>query len=233
MVRGESRRGWEVASIILGAVGMFVTLMMEVYTSVDVRLQDLLYDPVKKEWLVNANAPVPRFFFYDFPKVILFGFGLLLLLRLFNVPPLVRRLPFSKREATYILVCLAGIPLLVGLGKNITRVHCPSELSRYGGTEEYRRVISSEEKSYTKVPPHCFPAGHASGGFALFAFYFLLRKWQWLLLPMAYGWTMGIYQMLKGAHFLSHTLFTLFFALFFTSLAALWFFPKPPQGRPE
>src|SRR5436190_2140681 len=189
----EKRKRREVPFIIIGAVGMVLTLAMEIFTSLDIRLQDLFYNFTSKEWVADANAPVPRFFFYNLPKIVLFASGLLLFLRLFNLRFVARFFPFSKRETAYVLVCLAGIPILVGLGKNITRVHCPSELLRYGGTEEYRRVFSKEEKTYNKVPPHCFPAGHASGGFALFSFYFVRRRWPWLILPMAYGWTMAIY----------------------------------------
>jgi membrane-associated PAP2 superfamily phosphatase len=221
----------EIVFIVTGAAGMILTLMMEILTPLDVHLQDLFYDISRKEWIVDGEAVGPRFWFYNFPKIILFAFGFLLFLRVLDFKMIGRALPFSPREALYILICLAGIPLLVGLGKNITRVHCPSELRRYGGTEEYRRVISSEEKTSNQVRPHCFPAGHASGGFALFAFYFARRRRAWFAVPMAYGWAMGMYQILKGAHFLSHTLFTMFFALFFAAVLAPLFFPRQPQTQ--
>jgi membrane-associated PAP2 superfamily phosphatase len=215
--------------LIFSLLGMVMTLLMEVFTSADMKLQDFFFDFSKMGWWIDPTAKLPRFLFYTFPKILLIAFGVLLLLRLAGLPLISNVFPFSKKETAYILICLACIPLLVGTGKNLTRVHCPSELVRYGGTEEYHRIVSEEPKTFNKVPPHCFPAGHASGGFSLFAFYFVRRKRLWLLLPLGVGGIMGLYQMLKGAHFLSHTLFTLFLSLFFSALLALFFFPRQQQ----
>lgn len=61
---------------------------------------------------------------------------------------------------------------------------------------------------------HCFPGGHASSGFALLVGYFIYRttrpKWAYffLLAALILGFTMGWAQMMRGAHFLSHTLWT-------------------------
>jgi len=62
-----------------------------------------------------------------------------------------------------------------------------------------------------------FPAAHASGGFALFAFFFILPgRWKWagVVLGLGAGWSMGVYKMLIGDHYLSHTLITCLFAWF-------------------
>ena len=63
---------------------------------------------------------------------------------------------------------------------------------------------------------HGFPAGHASGGFALMILFFCFKKKKYkiagLCLGLAAGWGMGLYQMWRGEHFLSHTLCTLFAA---------------------
>jgi membrane-associated PAP2 superfamily phosphatase len=62
----------------------------------------------------------------------------------------------------------------------------------------------------------CWPGGHASGGFALFALMglFSTRRGQWigLVAGLSLGRWMGAYQTLKGAHYLSHSLVTLMLA---------------------
>jgi membrane-associated PAP2 superfamily phosphatase len=63
-------------------------------------------------------------------------------------------------------------------------------------------------------PGHCFPAGHASTGFAFVAGYFglvkrlptLARRWLWA--AVVGGAVLGVAQQLRGAHFMSHTLWT-------------------------
>jgi membrane-associated PAP2 superfamily phosphatase len=213
--------------IWIGLIGLIVTLALEVWTPMDLWLQDHFYHFSTEQWLVDPRAPGPRFWFYNLAKILLIAFGSLLLLRAFNLKWAARILPMERKDAIYALVCLGGIPLLIGLGKNISHVHCPSELLRYGGTEEYHRVLDFHT-SYNKVRPHCFPAGHASGGFALFGLYFIRRKPGMLCVGMIYGWVMGLYQMFKGAHFLSHTLFTMFFALLFAAAAARFFYQTTP-----
>lgn len=61
---------------------------------------------------------------------------------------------------------------------------------------------------------HCFPGGHASAGFALMAGYFAFRNDQpkrayfYLISGLILGFAMGWAQMMRGAHFLSHNLWT-------------------------
>jgi membrane-associated PAP2 superfamily phosphatase len=60
----------------------------------------------------------------------------------------------------------------------------------------------------------CFPAGHASTGFAFLGGYFAFRHDVpktariWLIAALATGFVLGACQQLRGAHFMSHTLWT-------------------------
>lgn len=55
------------------------------------------------------------------------------------------------------------------------------------------------------IPDKCFPAAHASSGFALFAFAFApslrRRRGAIIIVVMALGWAMGCYKMIIGDHF--------------------------------
>ena len=61
---------------------------------------------------------------------------------------------------------------------------------------------------------HCFPGGHASVGFALLTGFFAYRLTQpklaylFLVLGLVIGFILGWGQMMRGAHFLSHNLWT-------------------------
>jgi membrane-associated PAP2 superfamily phosphatase len=62
----------------------------------------------------------------------------------------------------------------------------------------------------------CWPAGHASGGFALLSLIFLFHSRKNKIIAgsiaMVIGWSMGSYKMLIGDHFLSHTTITMILA---------------------
>lgn len=91
---------------------------------------------------------------------------------------------------------------------------CPWDLSAFGGWAQY-------SSHWSAVPDggsgHCFPAGHASAGFAFMGGFFAFRDQSpqlarlWLLGAVAAGLLFGIAQQARGAHFMSHTLWTAFF----------------------
>ncbi|MCU4580214.1 phosphatase PAP2 family protein [Acinetobacter gyllenbergii] len=67
---------------------------------------------------------------------------------------------------------------------------------------------------FSATAGHCFPGGHASTGFALITGYFVYRlhqtqrAWFYLITGIIIGFAMGWAQMMRGAHFLSHNLWT-------------------------
>jgi membrane-associated PAP2 superfamily phosphatase len=85
---------------------------------------------------------------------------------------------------------------------------------------------------------NCFPAGHASGGYAWLAFYFLgvykQSAWRWVGLGFALsiGLIFGVSQQLRGAHFITHDLWTLGICWFFSLLIfKLIFLAKASQHQ--
>lgn len=197
------------------ALGLFAALLVlfEV-TPLDLALQDHFFDFSTGRWLVDERAPLWRAIFYTGPKVVIIAVGLSLLALALGPGRWRERLKFGRRDLFVAFLTLASVPALIGLGKNVTNVFCPSEIRRYGGKEPY--VSLCEPYSPTDLPAErgkCFPAGHASGGFALFGLAWLRRTrrgwWTGILLSLGVGGAMGTYQMLKGAHYLSHTLVTM------------------------
>ena len=90
---------------------------------------------------------------------------------------------------------------------------CPWDLLRYGGEKAYYELFSRRPAGMGSAG--CFPAGHASAGYAWVALYFFYLatrpRWRWwgLGAAMALGMVFGIAQQLRGAHFLSHDLWAL------------------------
>lgn len=73
---------------------------------------------------------------------------------------------------------------------------------------------------------HCFPGGHASSGFALITGYFTYKfshskiAYFYLSIGIILGFAMGWTQMMRGAHFLSHNLWTLWIVFFINIIAS-------------
>ncbi|MBA3848806.1 MAG: phosphoesterase [Opitutus sp.] len=187
------------------------------FTPLDLLLQDRFYDSAQRQWIVDAREPIGRLVFYNGPKIALFAVATALLLFAFGPARWRERARFGRRELFTAILTLATVPALAGLGKSATNTFCPSEIRRYGGDVPYVKLLGrypTDDRPTRRG--HGFPAGHASGGFALVALAWLRRSLRWrlggLTLGLGVGWWMGGYQMLKGAHYLSHTITTMLLA---------------------
>lgn len=202
---------WPAVLLLAAVLGVFEL------TGLDLAVQDRFYDFTARRWFVDKEEPVGRLLFYDGPKFGIMLLGLALLAAGLGPARWRERLGFGRREVWAAVLTLATLPLLAGLGKNYTNVFCPAQTRRYGGVVPYVKLCSPyPENDRPAGRGHCFPAGHASGGFALLALAWLRHSRRWraggIALGLAVGWWMGGYQMLKGAHYLSHTLTTMLLA---------------------
>ena len=133
-----------------------------------------------------------------------------LLVNVWRPLPLIGHL--SPRERTWWLLTTLACVLLFPVLKHFSLTSCPWDLAEFGGRAIYLshwRLGVGDGGS-----GHCFPSGHASSAFAFLAGYFALRarhphaaRW-WLAAVCALGAVYGWGQMMRGAHYLSHTLWT-------------------------
>lgn len=110
------------------------------------------------------------------------------------------------------LASLLVAVLLVNVLKHASGTSCPWDIAGLGGAVPY---LSHWARGVGDGGPgHCFPAGHASAGFGFIGGFFALRRpapraarlclWG----SLAAGFLLGGAQQLRGAHFMSHTLWT-------------------------
>lgn len=204
-------RTWLPALIALAAV-----LLVFETTSLDLWVQDRFYDFQAHAWLVDGRGLWGRVFFYKGPKILIILFAAALLVLALGRTRWRKRLsrpPVRRRDLLAVVAVLATAPSLVALGKATTNVCFPSQIRRYGGFAPYVRTFGTyPENDRPAKAGRGFPAGHASGGYALLSLAGLARtrrgRIAGLLTGIAAGTAMGGYQMLKGAHYLSHTLVT-------------------------
>ncbi|WP_373974333.1 phosphatase PAP2 family protein [Chitinibacter sp. SCUT-21] len=118
-----------------------------------------------------------------------------------------------RRRIIWMLLGLLLSTALIQVMKRHSIHACPWDLQLFGGQAPLLPLLGRLPLGVS--PGRCFPGGHASGGFALLVFYFALRddarKYAWIgfAIAIGLGFAMGWSQMMRGAHFLSHNLWTL------------------------
>lgn len=116
------------------------------------------------------------------------------------------------RQYLWIFMAMVISTSTISVLKHLSIHSCPWDIMAYGGTEPWIPLFGNLPTGAKSG--HCFPGGHASGGFALIAIYFGFRDSlpklakAGLILGMVFGFAMGWGQMMRGAHFMSHNLWT-------------------------
>lgn len=141
--------------------------------------------------------------------VVYFAIGLLLFVALSF---LIRKLQPYRKGAGYLLLCILLGTGIVSLLKSTTHIYTPWDLVLFGGDKPYIRLFDAVP---TGLPVgHAFPGGYSSGGFAFVCLSFLWSVYRPMYrhFGLAFGLGLGalfaITQELRGAHFLSHDLFS-------------------------
>lgn len=121
----------------------------------------------------------------------------------------------SRGERAQLAGTALACVVLVSLLKFTSKTSCPWDLQAFGGVAHH--VSHWAWGVGDGGPGHCFPAGHASAAFAYLGGYFAFRRSSpgiaraWLAGAMVAGLALGLSQQLRGAHFMSHTLWTAWF----------------------
>lgn len=124
-----------------------------------------------------------------------------------------KQLKFARRLQLALTTLVAL--LVVSTIKIHSHTSCPWDLQQFGGVASH--VSHWAWGVADGGTGRCFPAGHASAGFAFiggfFAFRHVLPKtaWRWFTGAMLVGFILGLAQQLRGAHYMSHTLWTAWF----------------------
>ena len=119
--------------------------------------------------------------------------------------------PSRRERIVWVMITLACLVLVPSI-KRISSTSCPWDLQAFGGVAQY---ISHWQFGVADGGPgHCFPSGHAVAAFAFLSGWFALRPHApraartWLLGVLVLGVVFGGAQLLRGAHYPSHTMWS-------------------------
>jgi membrane-associated PAP2 superfamily phosphatase len=121
-----------------------------------------------------------------------------------------RRIDAARRLQLVATALLAV--LVVASLKAFSRTSCPWDLADFGRVAHHvsHWALGVQDGGSGR----CFPAGHASAGFAFLGGYFVFADTdrrvarRWLAGATLAGLAFGLAQQVRGAHFMSHTLWT-------------------------
>lgn len=206
---------WAAGGLLLSAGFL---LWLGTLTDIDLRLADYFFDaatqrfPWRDAWLTETLG-------HRYAKIALtvlavaaigISLGEVISRRSYLTPWWRLRLRVVAASAVF-------TPLTISLLKRTSDSHCPWDLARYGGDQPYLRILDH-------VPAwieagKCLPGGHASTALWLVAICVVwlprhprmaaLAGTGALLLGAALGWI----QQMRGAHFLTHTLWSLWISV--------------------
>lgn len=186
-------------------------------TDWDLQLADLAFDfssktfPMRRAWSAEVfnHVILKRLF-----TVMALGFLVVVAWDLTSP----RQWSWLRRfQLRVIAVSAIAIPAVISFAKLQSDSHCPWDLARYGGAEPYVRLFESMPAGVTAG--HCMPAGHASSALwtislaILFVPYRVVYAAGALVFFLLVGFGVGWMQQLRGAHFLTHTLWSMWIAL--------------------
>ena len=201
-------------ALIAGALS---TLWIGRYSDIDLLLADAVFDaasntfPWRHAWLTDTFAHVILKRVLTLAALAFIGCAAVDAFR-----PLPRLCVLGRLRLRIVASSAILVPAVISLLKQLSSSHCPWELTRYGGEQPYVRIF--DILPIGALPGHCLPAGHASS-----ALWLLSLAVYWLpaqvraariaaSLGIAAGSILGVMQQLRGAHFLTHTLWSLWIA---------------------
>lgn len=189
------------------SVLMWAALLLWDASGADAALARLAGTPHGFPW---RSAPVLAVWMHEGGKALGWALVLGLLLAVRWPVGVLRRLPRARRWQLALgpMAAVAVVTLL----KQHSHTSCPWDLQAFGGTADW--VSHWAWGVRDGGGGHCFPAGHASTAFCFLGGWFVLREvsaraaWAWLAGAAGAGLLLGLGQQWRGAHFMSHTLWS-------------------------
>lgn len=200
----------------LTTLALISTLLLFHWFAIDLWLQDFFYNADLQQWILDRDQTIPKLILYNGAKVI-FAISVLALAIATLVLRKHRLIILYKQGIMIVLLSCLLVPLVAAELKAVTNTPCPKNVAPYNGHDPYVGILDTYPANFVQAEKaRCFPAAHASGGFALLSLFFLFKTRKNKIIAIAtaltIGWSTGLYKMLIGDHFLSHTIVAMLLA---------------------
>lgn len=118
-----------------------------------------------------------------------------------------------RRRLWCIAWSFVAVPITIGVLHRLSPMHCPWDVQQFGGPVAYFDLFTSPPAGVH--PGHCFPAAFVASGSWMLSFAWIFypehprRSVAVGVLAFAWAFALGWVQQMRGAHFLSHTLWSI------------------------
>lgn len=201
-------------AIVMLLISAVIFVVIAQFTNLDMKIEDYYYDAQTHQFIWK-NSWFAKQFMHVYVKdlMVIFGFLFIATALIDLVRPIKTMHNWTRIRMRFVALAAILIPSIISSAKQLSVVHCPWDVQRYGGTAPYLKL-------FDLIPAHleaghCFPAGHASTGLWLAAFcVFWLphnprKAFAVFSAGLGVGFALGWVQQMRGAHFLSHTLWSM------------------------
>ena len=196
-----------------------VILLIGEFTQIDFVIEDFYYDSTLKTFPWK-NAWFAKILMHVYIKNLILSCGfllyLILLIDLFKPMHIVNS--WFRFRLRFVATASVVIPVTLSLLKKHSVLHCPWDIDRYNGSAPFLKLLDYVPKGLEAGA--CFPAGHASTGLwlaSLCVFWLPTNptKAKYVFaMGLFTGFILGWVQQMRGAHFLFHTLWSMWIASF-------------------
>lgn len=201
------------------ALSAMVILLIGEFTQIDFMIEDFYYDSTLKTFPWK-NAWFAKILMHVYIKNLILSCGFLLylflLIDLFKPMHIVNS--WLRFRLRFVATASVVIPVTLSLLKKHSVLHCPWDIDRYNGSAPFLKLLDYVPKGLEAGA--CFPAGHASTGLwlaSLCVFWLPTNptKAKYVFaMGLFTGFILGWVQQMRGAHFLFHTLWSMWIASF-------------------
>ncbi len=203
--------------VALLALSAIAIAAIGTWTNLDVNLANGLYDTALRDFPLHHSWWAERFS-HEILKIFFTVMAVAIIAAVVwdIVRPHRRWNPLFRVQARVLALCAVAVPLVISVLKKASVSHCPWDLTMYGGAEPYVRLF--DVLPLGAHAGHCLPAGHASSALWLVVIgvFWLPARPRMALAMSALGLSVGValgyIQQLRGAHFLTHTLWSIWLA---------------------
>ncbi|MGO4550273.1 phosphatase PAP2 family protein [Lysobacter sp. 2RAF19] len=182
-------------------------------TALDLRLANPWYDPVSHSFPLRSSW-ITTYAIHRQLKLLSILLGLVMWwMALRALRARTGFLATHRRRLWCIAICFLAVPAVMAILQTMSTMHCPWDVIEYGGAAPYRDLLQAPAVGVRAG--HCFPARFVTVGSWMLSFACL-----WYpekprrcivvgVIALAWALALGWIQQARGAHFLSHTLWSL------------------------